>query len=563
MENELSIAILITGSLIVFIVVSFVNRAKHNKKLKEKIEEGWGKEPGEKYKNEELQSISSYYINLKGIKKESFFIDDITWNDLDMDNIFKRINNTQSTVGEEYLYALLREPLLDEKGLEERGRMIEYFQNNPAGRTEIQFHLAKLGKKRSIGISDYFYSSEKRSSLKGIFYRLLSLTSILSPVLMIFSFEAGLTLLIASFMVNMFVYYKAKNEIAAQLEALSYLVGLVNCAKKISDYGINGFDEHMKRLKESLIKVGKMNKRGFSLFYISGDPITEYLKIILLKELIDYESLCGSISKFRDELKRIYEIIGLFDALIAAASYRESVSHFVLPELKNISKDSKSELLNFNDAYHPLIKDPVLNSFDTEKSVLITGSNASGKSTFLKTVAINAVFAQTICTCLASKYTSCFFTVFSSMALKDNLLNNESYYIAEIKSLKRILDGMNNDAPCLCVIDEVLRGTNTVERISASSQVLYHLSSNNCLCFAATHDIELTHLLENHYVNCHFQEKISDNEVLFDYKIYEGRATSRNAIKLLKLLGYSDSIVKEAEERACSFVEEGKWNRVE
>jgi DNA mismatch repair ATPase MutS len=149
------------------------------------------------------------------------------------------------------------------------------------------------------------------------------------------------------------------------------------------------------------------------------------------------------------------------------------------------------------------------------------------------------------------------------MALKDNLLNNESYYIAEIKSLKRILDGMNNDAPCLCVIDEVLRGTNTVERISASSQVLYHLSSNNCLCFAATHDIELTHMLEKHYVNCHFQEKISDNEVLFDYKIYEGRATSRNAIKLLKLLGYSDSIVKEAEERACSFVEEGKWNRVE
>jgi len=352
----------------------------------------------------------------------------------------------------------------------------------------------------------------------------------------------------------MFVYYKAKNEISWHLEVLSYLVGLVNCAKRIAGSGMTELDEYIKVLNTSLKKVEKINKRGFTLFYVSGDPITEYFKIALLKELIDYESLCGTISKYREDLKKIYEVVGLIDALISVASYRESVVRYVSPDFIETSSKDGERILSFKDAGHPLIKAPVLNSFDTAGSVLITGSNASGKSTFLKTTAINAVFAQSICTCLASEYKSSLFMVYSSMALKDNLLNNESYYIAEIKSLKRILDGMNNDIPCLCVIDEVLRGTNTVERIAASSQVLYHLSKNNCLCFAATHDIELTHMLENQYDNYHFQETISDSEVLFDYKIYEGRATSRNAIKLLKLLGYSDSIVDEAEERAGRFV---------
>lgn len=562
MGNEVTVVMLVTGVLAALIIMFFVNRAKHNSKLKSKIAEGWGKKPADKLKSEDMKFISSYYDNLKETNKDSFFIDDITWSDLDMDNIFKRVNNTQSTVGEEYLYALLRKPSMDKKELKERDRLIGIFQKNPALRAKIQFELARLGKNRGIYITNHLSSNKNRASWKGILYRLLSLIAMLSPLLMVFDFEKGITLLILSFIVNMFVYYRAKNEISSQLEVLFYLIGLVCCAKRITATATAGLDEYIKQLGTSLKKVGKMNKRGFSLFYVSGDPITEYLKIILLKELIDYESLCGTISKYNEDLKGLYEVVGLFDALISVASFRESVSNYASPDMVETSSKNDTKVLSFKDAYHPLIKEPVLNSFDTSKCVLVTGSNASGKSTFLKTVAINAVFAQTICTCLASEYKSSFFMVYSSMALKDNLLNNESYYIAEIKSLKRILDGMDNDIPCLCVIDEVLRGTNTVERISASSQVLYHLSKNNCICFAATHDIELTHMLEKQYDNYHFQEKISDRDVLFDYKIYEGRAVSRNAIKLLKLLGYSDSIVDEAEERAGRFVEEGKWHVV-
>jgi DNA mismatch repair ATPase MutS len=201
----------------------------------------------------------------------------------------------------------------------------------------------------------------------------------------------------------------------------------------------------------------------------------------------------------------------------------------------------------------------VLNSLVTDRSVLITGSNASGKSTFLKAVAVNAIFAQSIHTCLARKYHSTFFSVFTSMAMRDSVRDGESYFIAEIKSIRRIIEYLNDGTPCLCFIDEVLRGTNTIERIAASSEVLLHLARNNCLCMAATHDIELTCILEEGYRNLHFQETIAKDGIVFDYRLHDGRATSRNAIKLLRLMKFGEAIVSAAENRAARFANLGRW----
>ena len=123
-------------------------------------------------------------------------------------------------------------------------------------------------------------------------------------------------------------------------------------------------------------------------------------------------------------------------------------------------------------------------------------------------MAINAISVQTIHTCFAKSYNACLFRIYTSMALKDDLLAGESYFIVEIKSLKRILDNINNDIPCLCIIDEVLRGTNTIERISASSEILYRLSKENCLCFAATQDIELASILDGFSKTSTLQKKL-------------------------------------------------------
>lgn len=136
--------------------------------------------------------------------------------------------------------------------------------------------------------------------------------------------------------------------------------------------------------------------------------------------------------------------------------------------------------------------------------------------------------------------------------------------MVEIKALKRILDLRGSaDAPVLCFVDEVLRGTNTVERIAASAQILKSLSRGNCLCFAATHDIELTHLLEDIYYNYHFSEEIEEEDIYFSYKIMEGRANTRNAIKLLHIMGYETEIIQEAELMAGDFLKSGVWHRLD
>jgi len=148
------------------------------------------------------------------------------------------------------------------------------------------------------------------------------------------------------------------------------------------------------------------------------------------------------------------------------------------------------------------------------------------------------------------------------MALRDNLFSKESYYIVEIKSLKRILDQVNDDIPTLCFIDEVLRGTNTLERIAASSRILSSLACQNTLVFAATHDNELTHILEKDYSNYHFQERIEGKNIIFDYKLYQGKTVSKNAIKLLNMMGYPKEIIISAEDAAEEFLDKGEWSMV-
>ncbi len=289
----------------------------------------------------------------------------------------------------------------------------------------------------------------------------------------------------------------------------------------------------------------------------SGNPLEillDYVRMVFHLDLIKFNQMLLEVRKNKDVIDRMLTIIGYMETVIAIGAFRTSMESYCIPRFDR-SRGMKAE-----NIYHPLLQNPVKNSILTEKGVLITGSNASGKSTFLKTVAINAILAQTIHTCMADSYSASLYRIMSSMALRDDLAGGDSYYIVEIKSLKRILNRLEEEGnPVLCFVDEVLRGTNTVERIAASTQILKSLSKASVLCFAATHDIELTHLLKKYYNNYHFEEEIVDNDVVFHYQLMRGRAVTRNAIKLLGVMGYDEEIIKEAEGLAEGFLEKGSW----
>ena len=286
------------------------------------------------------------------------------------------------------------------------------------------------------------------------------------------------------------------------------------------------------------------------------ESLALYINFTFHIDLLQFNTLVRELRKNIDAFEQMTDNIGVLESAIAVASFREMMGEWCEPSLER----TDNVYLRAENIYHPMIDEPVKNSISVEKGVLVTGSNASGKSTFLKTLGINALLAQTIHTVLADSWEENFCQIYSSMALRDDLMSQESYYIVEIKSLKRILDHMEDEVPLLCFVDEVLRGTNTVERIAASAQILESMVRDNVMCFAATHDIELTYMLEKDYRNFHFQEEVEDNDILFNYRLYEGRATSRNAIRLLGIMGYDGEIIRAAEASAEKFMKSGEWS---
>jgi hypothetical protein len=291
---------------------------------------------------------------------------------------------------------MLREPAFSLDILKARGDLIDFFQRNRAERVAIQISLAKLGKKRLIRVTDYFYGAVSSQVLKLRAYRLLSIIALLSPFVLFFNIGLGALLIFLSIATNMFVYYKRRFDIAADLDALSYIVRLVQCVRQLIRADLTAPDlmELKKRLHSQYGRINNIGKRGFYLFFNSPgslmDIVFEYVKIVLLKELIDYEYLCNAVSKHKNELIEVYDAIGLLDCSISMASFRESVSFYCEPESGKHRPES-AKYLEFDGIYHPMLSDPIVNSLSIERPVLVTGSNASGKSIFLKTVAINAI----------------------------------------------------------------------------------------------------------------------------------------------------------------------------
>ncbi|EQK39197.1 MutS-related protein [Paraclostridium bifermentans] len=542
--------------VVVGIVFSIVENRKRLEYIKLNIINNYGKTINLDEVMIKMKNVSSYFRN----KNEKNIIDDITWNDLNMDDIFKKINNTQSTAGQEVLYDMLRTPVYSQAVLTKRDKVIEFFKKNEKERYDIQFILGKLGKSNELYITNCLFNKEDNSRSNLLKFTLLSWIPAIS-LLLLFIHPMFLILTVGCVVLNVFISQRNKVE-NYDANGFSYMISLVNAANKIKEKNIFEIDENIDSIDASLKKLKNIKRKSVGIqeksIMSDMDVFAEYANLIFLREIITYEKVKNTIIKNKKELKNVYEYVGTIDSLIAIASFRESLDFYTKPCLK-ISEKREDNNIEFKDIYHPLVKEPVLNNGSFSKGVLITGSNASGKSTFIKTIAINAIMAQTIYTCFAKEYKTSYFNIYTSMALRDDIHSSESYYIVEIKSLKRILDQVQNNIPCLCFVDEILRGTNTVERIASSCEVLKNIGNENTLCFAATHDVELTYMLDDIFENYHFEETITDNDIKFDYKIHRGRAQTRNAIKLLEFMGYDKKLVENANYRAKNFLETGKW----
>lgn len=554
--------IVITMSILFLGAVCWLIAAENRRQrqqLLRRFREEFGAAAPHSYTAEELQMLSSM-SRRRDVEKRGY-LDDITWNDLQMDEIFSRVNQTLSAPGEELLYRLMRLPG-DEEEIRRLDEMADFFSDNQPAREELQLLLYAVGKDRRFSVADTAEALDGAPSVSWVPHLIqalaLAAAAALLPVFPVAAVFAVFVLIVFNAVTYQSGMDRRKTE--AYRSFFSSLRRILDSGKALEKAAWPQIQESSREIARIRRELSGFQKK---VFWFSGrqeargsftDLILDYLKMLFHIDLIIYPFLLRESREHQEDFQRLLRMTGQLDAAIAIASFRRQLPWYAKP----VFSDEFS--LEAENLYHPLVENPVANSMCTKGRVLLTGSNASGKSTFLKAVAVNAVLAQTLHTCTASAYRAPRCRVYSSIALRDSIQDGESYFMAEIRSLKRIIDAAKEASPVLCVIDEVLRGTNTVERIAASSRILQALAKGPVFCFAATHDLELTSILKNYYENYHFEEKVWNEDVRFEYRLKNGPSSSRNALTLLKTTGYEEAVVNSARADAEEFETSGTWN---
>lgn len=553
MMQLLFLFLLASGIAVCCTVGSFLAK----KKRRQEIIKNFGNAPNAPFKR---TARADYWDACHKASPSPADVDALTWNDLSMEEVYDRINACQTTVGQDYLYAMLHRPHIgaaegDETKdtLARRERLMEALSDETL-RMEVQMLLAKLGKRMASALPMVLFHPDSMLLSAPWRFPLFALLPLLCIPLFFVSPLLAMLWLMGAMGHNVALYLRVQKQLSGRLETLSYLMLILRCGRQLCHSKTVSAQCPMftALLQDALLPAKKMNV-STALLTVSPQSDAEIFVqmsgMLTLLPLIQYCKCARVLQGATEQMRLLYALLGELDSAISVLSYRKSLTLFTPP----IFETAESPLcLKIVGLVHPLIppESTVPNDAEIAHSWLLTGSNASGKSTFIKAVAINCILAQTVQTCTAQSYRMTRAPVVTSMAVEDNVVDGESYFIAEIKSMQRIVFLADSGVRLYCFIDEILKGTNTTERIAASYAVLCHLRAGPCLCLAATHDGELTVLLGETYCNCHFSEQFDAHGISFDYKLKPGPSTTRNAIRLLEYYGFPRDIIETANARA-------------
>lgn len=533
---------------IVYVILHIYQTTQNKKKIRNALKKNFGKnsETVEVMRN----NVNTFYEEVKTLIDKKDQVDEVTWNDLEMDKIFQRINRSNSFVGEQILYAKLHEfsdKIISTADLED---LMQFYMLNEEKRLEAQCILSKLGKNdESYDVFGYIMNIEKYIIPNLKVYTIMNRIFLLFCLIpLVLRDEDYIIIPLIGFVINLAVYVITKNKYDYEIDLLSHSLKIVSCAKAFANkkYLENTFI--LKNIKKGYKAFSKIDKKlsGIKIrktMSLSGDIgsiIIDYLIGGTLYDMMVYKNAIGVLKTNKQEFLGLFKCIGLVDASISITSYRHSLQEYCQPEIID------DERVEFVDFYHPLINAPIMNTLILDQSCIITGSNASGKSTAIKSLMINLLLGQSINTCTAVEAKFPKVTILTSMAVRDDIENNDSFYLKEIKYLKRIVDQVNHENMVICAIDEILKGTNMEERIAATTAILEYLTNYKCLVLITTHDIMIAEYMKKQYNYYYFKNEIKNDEIHFDYKMHQGIADCKNAILLLKHIGFPNSIVEKA-----------------
>lgn len=536
-------------------------------------------------KKRTLEEIESFYCTHPFAPQRGLQVDDTTWNDLNMTDLFKKLGTCYTTAGLHWLYAAMHHSLFQKADLDQRQSTLkaltDYQIKEPRCYRKIEALLYRIGgtktnvleqidqhmKGNMILLACLFFL---RYALIGIvLYTVIGYTAMTLPF---HQLALSLVLLFACF--NILIHFTIEGRIGEQVGALAYIGNVLGSASRLEQLIKPVLPEHAKQLagiRKNLKTLHKQCRGVLGLEVAMNEA--GYINILIFKKTIAYLKSAGTIENCRSDVHELYQLIGEIDGLMAiakhhylsqsnASSQRDDASDntdssnrlgplcypsFIFETgasgMDLLKKVGENSGLRVEEIYHPLLLDPVSNDIQFNRSIAITGSNMSGKSTFLRALAMSALCAQTICTAFSKSYMGEPVRVISSISLNDHVGQGKSYYLAEAEAILRMiksnqLPGVRN----LFFIDEIFKGTNANERVIAASEILNHLEIQGALVCVTTHDLQILEKLAG-YVLYHFTENVTDASMTFSYKIHSGRSSTQNAIKILAHLKYPKELI--------------------
>lgn len=271
-----------------------------------------------------------------------------------------------------------------------------------------------------------------------------------------------------------------------------------------------------------------------------GNIITIIINIFTLRDIRSILKIEHWKSKHHQEIKSWFNALGEFDALLSLGGFAFNHPTYTYPEISGSYFEMKGSALG-----HPLLHRDVCicNGISIEKSsqfMIVTGANMAGKSTYLRTIGINYLLGCIGAPVFAKKLSLYPASLITSLRTSDSLTANESYFYAELKRLKSMIDRLNKEERLFIILDEILKGTNSIDKQKGSLALIRQFISQNTCGIIATHDLILGTLHDEYpdnITNYRFESDIVGDKLSFSYRLQQGVAQNLNACFLMQKMG--------------------------
>ncbi|MFS9043334.1 hypothetical protein QM919_02360 [Streptococcus rubneri] len=548
MDNLGWLPVGLIGLVMVIVLTNYMSMIR----LRKKLAKAWD---GERFfiKKDTEESLVDGMLLASTLQPTDSQVDDQTWYDLALHKVFDQLNYTQSSIGAEALYQKMR--LLTFQPDDSLRELEEFFERQPDLRLRVQVIMNQLGKKNhNMARSIVANPGNQDSRIYLSLYIFLACLPVLSLFFLPFFKIQAFSVLIASVTFNI-IFSSIRNwSNKTRLDQVSYLVRIFASAEKLSRLAL----PKQEALKQAVQPFKKTKVISSILQSPTGNSEMEiiliYLNFLFLIPQIAQIYIYQQVRAHQKEAQETINLLGELEVAISLLRHKRDGKLVCHPCFKQDGG------IKGKGIYHPLLADPVANDVSFEKNMVISGDNASGKSTYLKMVAINCILAQGLGFAYGESLELSYGHVMTSMDVSDDIEVGDSYFITESKTILRMIENLKKPGFHYFFIDELFKGTNTIERIGAGLGIVRWLSGRNCLYMISSHDIELVVASGAVNDNYHFDSRYVDGKIVFDYHIKQGAAVTKNAVNTLKSLHFPSEITLTAQELIEQYEETGKWS---